>query len=187
MVDSTLYFQNVVNTLWKNSPTTSVIKLHPSWLASLMRNLHDWGKSQIYNLDNQIRGLLTEIKEYTCIRDRLKEAKAKSDLIQLPKAQETYWMQRSKVRWITKGDRNTVFFHRAASIRKSNNYIHGLVSDEVKWETHPKGIHDIVFQYFTNLFNTEPTQDFPWSQIQGHIQALLLAQIEEFGRSIQPL
>lgn len=43
---------------------------------------------------------------------------------------ETYWKQRSRVLWLKEGDRNTAFFHRKASNRRSRNKIQGLI-DEV--------------------------------------------------------
>ena len=44
--------------------------------------------------------------------------------------EEIMWKQRSRVNWLQYGDRNSKFFHAAASQRQSKNRIEGLWDSE---------------------------------------------------------
>ncbi|GFZ15713.1 P-loop containing nucleoside triphosphate hydrolases superfamily protein [Actinidia rufa] len=54
-------------------------------------------------------------------RDRRVEIKAK--IGRLLMAEETSWRQTSRATWLSKGDRNTTFFHRVANAHRRFNYI----------------------------------------------------------------
>lgn len=43
--------------------------------------------------------------------------------------EERYWEQRARVNWLTHGDKNTFFFHKFATTRKSHNRINGLCDE----------------------------------------------------------
>ena len=46
-------------------------------------------------------------------------------------------MQRSRVNWLTDGDRNTAFFHSHATKRQEHNRILGLENGEEVWCEEP--------------------------------------------------
>lgn len=50
-------------------------------------------------------------------------AEAKSSFHNLLRAEETYWKQKSRVKWLEDGNRNTKFFHLSAKIRGNRNTI----------------------------------------------------------------
>lgn len=64
-----------------------------------------------------------------------------------------YWKQRSRVLWLSEGDRNTKFFHCQASMRHKKNHITGLFDSEGVWQETNEGIGDVVFDYFTKMFS----------------------------------
>ncbi|XP_062028452.1 uncharacterized protein LOC133744343 [Rosa rugosa] len=51
--------------------------------------------------------------------------------------QEKYWRQRSRAIWLKEGDRNSAYFHRQASNRRSTNTIKGLTTESGQWTSEP--------------------------------------------------
>ncbi|CAL8169219.1 unnamed protein product [Prunus armeniaca] len=66
--------------------------------------------------------------------------------------EEVYWQQRAKVAWLRDGDRNTIFFHQRANMRKQRNSIHGLTDRNGVWREDGAAVQEIVVDYFTHLF-----------------------------------
>ncbi|XP_061993843.1 uncharacterized protein LOC133711764 [Rosa rugosa] len=71
--------------------------------------------------------------------------------------QEKYWRQRSRSLWLQEGDRNSAFFHRRASNRRSRNFIKGLNDAQGVWRAEPERIHDLLMEYYNHVFATEGT------------------------------
>lgn len=67
----------------------------------------------------------------------------------LQKQEEFYWGQRSKVKWLTWGDKNTSFFHASIVQRRDRNRLHGLkdIWDLVGRATeHNEGHQGVLFK-----------------------------------------
>ncbi|XP_019175452.1 PREDICTED: uncharacterized protein LOC109170754 [Ipomoea nil] len=78
--------------------------------------------------------------------------------------EELMWYQRSREEWIKSGDRNTKFYHAAATVRKSRIKISGLNDDNGMWMPDGNELRDHVRTFFLNLF-TEPTDGVDVSSI----------------------
>ena len=61
------------------------------------------------------------------------------------------WRQKSKVKWLNEGDRNSKFFHFLANGRRRSNYVGEIVIDGVR-TTDPKMVKDGVRSLFKNQF-----------------------------------
>lgn len=68
---------------------------------------------------------------------------------------EAYWRQRSRVLWLKDGDRNSVFFHRRASNRRSRNRFSGLMDENGVWCSKPSEYTGILTRYYDNIFKSE--------------------------------
>src|SRR4051812_32535592 len=44
--------------------------------------------------------------------------------------EEDFWREKSRIKWHSQGDRNTVFFHTYARIRRKTNLINSLIIDD---------------------------------------------------------
>ncbi|XP_061993305.1 uncharacterized protein LOC133711157 [Rosa rugosa] len=68
--------------------------------------------------------------------------------------EDAYWKQRSKVTWLTDGDKNTKFFHRKASNRRAKNRLTGLFDYNGVWQDTSQGMEDVVLHYFSSMFKS---------------------------------
>lgn len=69
----------------------------------------------------------------------------------LLRMEEFSWRQKSRAAWLKEGDKNTKFFHRVASMRKSFNSISKLGVDGL-WVEDPVLIGDNIEYYFQQLY-----------------------------------
>ena len=75
--------------------------------------------------------------------------------------EEIFWLQRGRANWLMHGDRNTSFFHNAATARKKRNNIKKLLDDTGVWRQDTE-LKDHITEYFKKLFTSEieqPNQD----------------------------
>lgn len=73
--------------------------------------------------------------------------------------EELLWFQRSREDWIVSGDRNTKYYHAAATIRKARSVVTCLRLDTGEWIADKAQLHDHVQQYYISLFsNTSSSQ-----------------------------
>lgn len=65
---------------------------------------------------------------------------------------ERFWEQRMRTNWLKVGDKNSTFFHKYASVRRSRNRILSLQSNEGKETAEESELHSIARGYFMDLF-----------------------------------
>jgi hypothetical protein len=72
--------------------------------------------------------------------------------------EETLWRQKSKIRWLREGERNTNFFHRTTIARRSHNKILNIKDqDGIERESHQE-IENKLLNHFQGIAQ-EPNQD----------------------------
>lgn len=94
-----------------------------------------WGKEVTGRFSSRIKECKSQLKQLRSSRDvqsamRYKEANKKLFLIL--DQREIFWRQRSKQLWLQSGDKNTKYFHTAASARRQSNHIHKLKNINVE-------------------------------------------------------
>jgi hypothetical protein len=75
--------------------------------------------------------------------------------------EEMHWTQRSRVDWLKYGDRNTNYFHNAASARRKKNQINKLIDDNGNHIEGTTYLNPLVSDYFAGLFTTEVDESDP--------------------------
>lgn len=89
----------------------------------------------------QIRGRLQQLMSLPLSSNNLEEhAALLMKLEGLLEAEHLYWKQRSKITWLTEGDKNTKFFHRQASNRRAKNHLTGLFDTNGIWQPAESGM-----------------------------------------------
>lgn len=88
----------------------------------------------------------------------------------LAKAEESFFYQRSRIKWIDEGDQNSAYFHRITSTRQGLNHIHFLVDDNGCSIESQHGIQNHCVDYFKGLLGSSEGQSL---FCQDDITALL--------------
>ncbi|CAL2260060.1 unnamed protein product [Prunus armeniaca] len=65
-----------------------------------------------------------------------------------------FWQQKSRVKWLQEGDRNTKFFHLTTIIRRRRNKIERLKDENGVWVEESQAIKSVAMKYFSDLFNS---------------------------------
>lgn len=96
--------------------------------------------------------------------------------------EELMWFQRSREDWIVSGDRNTAYYHAAATIRRVRNTVSCLRDENGNWITDPALLKDHVRSYYVNLFSCEG--GLADIRLEGVFPALQAVDWEAFNAAI---
>ncbi|KAL4301914.1 hypothetical protein GQ457_10G019110 [Hibiscus cannabinus] len=117
-------------------------------------SFRDSGKS-IALLEKEISVLESRIQSEGNVQDLLTRlGELRAGLWMEFRREESLWLQKSRLRWFSEGDRNTRFFHISASTRRRRNSINrlkngdALLSDPILIKAH-------VFDYFYQPYNSK--------------------------------
>ncbi|KAG2327641.1 hypothetical protein Bca52824_010369 [Brassica carinata] len=78
----------------------------------------------------------------------------KRQLVRAQRDEETYWWQKSKEKWLQRGDQNSTFFHNSVKARRARRHIDKLVDDDgvAVFSEAAKG--DVAVKFFSDLFRS---------------------------------
>ncbi|KAK6142941.1 hypothetical protein DH2020_023289 [Rehmannia glutinosa] len=151
--------KNVVQDAWKVDTAENEILSIKSKIQQCGMSLKKWEQDHFGNVENQIRICEKELQKPITSTPSLVMIQARQNpetwLQELLLKQEKMWHQRSRANWIKDGDRNTSFFHKTASGRKSRNTIERIKNKDERWVEDPKEIAAEFENYFKDLFTVE--------------------------------
>uniref|UniRef100_A0A803MJ99 Uncharacterized protein n=1 Tax=Chenopodium quinoa TaxID=63459 RepID=A0A803MJ99_CHEQI len=128
-------------------------------ILNCSRDLTKWAATTFGSLKKKIRKVEAELGEAQSGRMDTqtlhKCVGLSAELDELRRLEESYWFARSRANDLRDGDQNTSYFHRKASQRKKRNYVNGLYDKHDVWQEEQEKLHDIVSDYFSDLFETE--------------------------------
>ncbi|KAJ1418794.1 hypothetical protein SESBI_15733 [Sesbania bispinosa] len=90
----------------------------------------------------------------------LKISSLRNQIDQLRKQQEIYWAQRSRIKWLQHGDRNSSFFHASTVQRRDRNRLFRLKNDLGNWVEGQGEIEDLVQHYFQQVYKSDGPINF---------------------------
>ncbi|XP_025703139.1 uncharacterized protein [Arachis hypogaea] len=73
--------------------------------------------------------------------------------------EERYWKEKSRIKWLKEGDRNTTFFHRKFRCRIRRNKIWRLIGPNGEAASTHQGIAAIAEEYFQEIFTSSNQAD----------------------------
>lgn len=115
------------------------------------RDIHQNPRKYIEKLQKQLYGLQMGPQNESI---KIESANIRAELEKAYTDDDIFWRQRSKVTWAREGDRNTSYFHTAATARKTKNTIHGLFNGSGDWCEKDGEVEAIITDYFGELFQS---------------------------------
>ncbi|XP_050217914.1 uncharacterized protein LOC126668778 [Mercurialis annua] len=168
-----------LNAWWKHEDFA--IFVHNSWhsfsgmnnqhslvnkLRNLRRVIKDWNKNVFGNMNAQavtVQQQITNLEQVADVRilsdlEKSSLATLHSQLFDITRHLKLIWLQKSRLNWSLLGDKNTSFFHLAATVHAKNNQISEVVVDNICYTT-PFDIKKNVSGFYQNLYKrTSPLQ-----------------------------
>jgi hypothetical protein len=123
----------------------------------ILEKLHDWDRNVLGELEKRINKAKGELER--CRRGQVdqenvnREHMLRYKLERLQDQLHIYWKQRAHKVWLTKGDRNTRFFHASAFERRRRNYIKSLKGDSGEVVAGAK-LKPFIADHYKNLFSS---------------------------------
>ncbi|KAL4360801.1 hypothetical protein GQ457_04G012650 [Hibiscus cannabinus] len=90
------------------------------------------------------------------------EGGLKRELLMVLDQEESLWYQKARAQWIEKGDRNTTFFHTAATMRRKRNSIRMLRLDDGSWCADHTWLKEHAIGFFQQLFTSAHSNEQVW-------------------------
>ncbi|KAE8807743.1 hypothetical protein D1007_15900 [Hordeum vulgare] len=158
---------SIVENAWGNAMNPTV----KNRLAEVMGALSNWNREVLGDLRKRMKKIKAELeamrKEPISDHQVRKEQTLSLKLERLEEQENLVWRQRAHANWLTKGDRNTWYFHAYASERKKQNSLTRLTREDGVVVEDVEGMKSLITNYFTSLFT--PMAGVDASSILEHI------------------
>lgn len=175
-------FSKTVRDNWKDedntlSNTNHLAPVLGTWNKNYFGNIHKRKRRTEARIAGVQRAMATK-----CNNGLIKlEKDLRLEMEEILRQEEMYWFQQSKEEWIRSGDRNTQYYHAAATIRKAHKKTFKLKNVEGMGTSEDRDSKCIVYDHFYNQFAdhnqiTDPSNfisNFPtlnteiWNQINS--------------------
>ncbi|CAL1358706.1 unnamed protein product [Linum trigynum] len=147
----------MVNYVWQEEiQGTPMFRLWER-LKKLRHLLYDWSRAGTTNSLRNIKMLQAEIERIKSIHpvhwDEIRTLEM--ELSRQLEAEEVFWQQKSRVKWLKKGDQNSSYFHTVTRARRKRNFVAGLRNEEGEWVTEETGKTSIATNFYQTLFTSE--------------------------------
>nr|XP_027082134.1 uncharacterized protein LOC113704429 [Coffea arabica] len=171
-------FLGVVKQSWEQECEGPPLHVLCSKLQRVKRSIQAWNRDKVGNFSDNVRKAEAEVARLDqCMvgggseNDQLQLHQAQARLSRALAMEEALWKQRSRVKWLQLGDRNTSFFHAVVKQRRMQAVIHGVQDANQEWVTEDARIGAEAIKYFSSLFSMEEAPAS--SEVLGVIPKLL--------------
>lgn len=135
-------------------------------LRSLKIELQKWNQNVFGNIHLQKNRIVIELCNVETSLERASSDQLLNDYYSLQKQfddvlsnEEMMWFQKSRVKWIECGDRNTSFFHTSTIIRRKKKMITTLKDSSGCWVVHRQDLKKMVIDYFADIYSLPEMED----------------------------
>ncbi|XP_071923241.1 uncharacterized protein [Coffea arabica] len=116
-----------------------------------------WSSSKKGNSSEKIKWCKSQIEEIKASNGDNKKQQVQDMKGQLKKAyeeEEAFWNQKSRLRWLKEGDKNTQFFHATVKGRRKRNRLQKLRKESGEWTTNDEELGGEIAKYYVDLFKS---------------------------------
>jgi hypothetical protein len=168
-------------TAWTMGNEGSSVLDVKSTLGSLSRDLGRWGDETFGIVIKEIKQLKAELDRLRNLPNRAGPCQTKISvngrLVELYRREELMWRQRSRIEWLSDGDKNSKFFHQRASMRRRKNLIKALTGSDGQTVEDPEALKSMMNDFYKNLFTSEGVQDM--HNVLDHVPRKVSAQMND--------
>ncbi|XP_062013933.1 uncharacterized protein LOC133730332 [Rosa rugosa] len=133
-----------------------------SKLRTLKQRFRAWNKTEFGDVNKMVENsfldldrIQQEIASLGPSDDRLSQESVASAQVHMALAhQERFYCDKSRIKWLSEGDRNTSFFHAMVKVRQLKHSL-SVLRDGSRVIDDPKEISDHVINYFSDLFTAD--------------------------------
>ena len=151
-------WSDTINSAWTDGGISSRVEELRAKLQAISHDLGRWNNETFGNVRKEIKRLKTELEKLRANPSRTApshvELKINENLVELYHRGEILWRQRSRIEWLTSGDKNTRFFHLRASIRRKKNMIKALQNSLGVMSDDPEELKASVQELYETLYTS---------------------------------
>lgn len=127
-------------------------------LAAVTRKLDGWGRTIFGHVRMELKCLKEELEKLQSNPSRTgpshKEIKIIDRIVELNHREEVMWQQRSRITWLTAGDKNTRFFHLWAIQGRRKNSITKLKRPDGQLTEDLQEMGDLISTFYKELYTS---------------------------------
>eukprot|EP00253_Pinus_taeda_P005412 PITA_05412 len=154
-------FKDFIQKIWQNSNPTAPTKMarFQKKLKMLKAEIKRWNTNTFGNILKEKERIIEGIKQ---TQQKIileghteelaqKEQDLENKLLAREEQEEVLWRQKSRIRWLKEGEKNTKFFHRSTIQRRMRNNISQIINEQgEKMETQEEIEHEFI-QHFKEM------------------------------------
>ncbi|KAG5532409.1 hypothetical protein RHGRI_026893 [Rhododendron griersonianum] len=180
----------VIESAWNQPQRGSHLYGLTQKLRKCREALTDWSK-KTFGKDKMKLKLLQErlriIQAEPFSQDNLtREREIVKEIEILLLREEMAFHQRARVNWLSYGDKNSAFFHACMNQRRQRNQLLMLKAAGGNWVEDEDGINDLIYDYFSGLFESSGAWDFSevLATVNGSRLLMCLIKNKELGEKM---
>ncbi|XP_010530574.2 PREDICTED: uncharacterized protein LOC104807150 isoform X3 [Tarenaya hassleriana] len=120
-------------------------------LRSLNKTAFSQLSLRVQEAETRLADAQTTLLSFPTPRNLAEEKEQRRQFMLLALAEEKFYKQRSRIKWLRLGDRNTAYFHKVTSTRNSQNQIHFLEDHQGNRLTSQTDIKDFAVSFYSQL------------------------------------
>jgi len=148
---------------WQKEDEATTRQELQSKLKKVSSHLVRWDRNTFGHVRRELRKLKQELERLQSDPQRTgpthAELKIKEKILELNHREEIMWKQRSRILWLSAGDRNTRFFYIRASRRRRRNRIARLKKLDGQVTKNVQEMRDIPNSFYRELYTSEGTSN----------------------------